>query len=171
MKKAFTLIELLATIAILGVIGLITTLSVNKIIKINKQKLYDAEVVNIIEAAKLYYTDHTEYLPSNNTSTCVSLKRLQDNKLIDKNINNPVTGNSFVDTFAVTVKNDNNSYEYDVTDTCESTMMAYSSSKAYWQSAYRTYRKGCGIIKPPSSSSLFSFLSIFIGESFPKLRS
>ena len=53
--KAFTLVELLAILVIIGVIALIATPVINNIIEENSKKTFEISVYKIIEAAEQYY--------------------------------------------------------------------------------------------------------------------
>ncbi|MBQ4633790.1 MAG: type II secretion system protein, partial [Bacilli bacterium] len=46
-RRAFTLVEVLAVVVILGILGLITYPILNGIIDKNKQKLYDEQMENL----------------------------------------------------------------------------------------------------------------------------
>ena len=54
MKKAFTLVELLAVIILLGLLGLIIYPTVNGVINNNKQKLHDKQINELIRHAETY---------------------------------------------------------------------------------------------------------------------
>ena len=67
-NKGFTLVELLATIAILALVMGIATFSITAIIKNSKEKNYQLLITNIKDAAETYYQE-CKY--SNNTGiTC-----------------------------------------------------------------------------------------------------
>lgn len=67
-NKGFTLVELLATIAILAIVMGIATFSITAIIKNSKEKNYQLLITNIKDAAETYYQE-CKY--SNNTGiTC-----------------------------------------------------------------------------------------------------
>ncbi|MBQ8234698.1 MAG: prepilin-type N-terminal cleavage/methylation domain-containing protein [Bacilli bacterium] len=117
MKKAFTLVELLATISILAIIISIATVSVIKIIDTNRQKLYDIEIKNIIEIAKLYYTNNLEELPDDNNNSCITLNTLISSGYT-KEIINPKTNKPFHN-LAIKVTNSNGNYVYEIKNTCD----------------------------------------------------
>ena len=64
MKKGFTLVELLATIVIIGVVALIAVPSVVDNIKLSKEKLYKTQIQNIEIAAKKWATASADQLDS-----------------------------------------------------------------------------------------------------------
>lgn len=116
MRKAFTLVELLATIAILAIIISIATVSVIKVIDTNRQKLYDIEIKNIIELAKLYYTNNLDELPDDNNNSCITLNTLISSGYT-KEIINPKTSKPFHN-LAIKVTNSSGNYVYEIKDTC-----------------------------------------------------
>ena len=56
-NKGFTLVELLATIAILAIVMGIATFSITAIIKNSKEKNYQLLITNIKDAAETYYQE------------------------------------------------------------------------------------------------------------------
>ena len=71
-KKGFTLIELIAVIVILALISLIVFPTVNSIIKNSKEKAYNVQIDEIINAAKNYLTDNPTCIPEMGSSTTFS---------------------------------------------------------------------------------------------------
>ncbi len=63
-NKGFTLVELLATIAIIGIMSGIAVMSVSRILNNAKQKYYSSLRSTIISASKSYYGDHRTLLPA-----------------------------------------------------------------------------------------------------------
>ena len=62
-KKGFTLVELLATIAIMGIMSGIAIMGVGRIINKSRINYYKAEKNMIEIAAKNYFADHRLLLP------------------------------------------------------------------------------------------------------------
>jgi len=62
MKKAFTLVELLAVIILLGLLGLIIYPTVNGVINNNKQKLHDKQINELIRHAETYAASNSSKL-------------------------------------------------------------------------------------------------------------
>lgn len=91
-KKAFTLVELLAAIVIMGI--LITVVSVITVKKVNetKEEAYDQLITSIELAAKNYVIDKGDELAQYKTNDWVeiSLDTLVNNEYLD-NIRNPKT--------------------------------------------------------------------------------
>ena len=85
MKKGFTLVEIMAVITVLGIIGLIAVVAVDKSIKDNNEKLYQIQVSNIEDAARIWGTNNLSYLPDNkDEAVSIPLVLLKRDSLIDK---------------------------------------------------------------------------------------
>ena len=63
MNKGFTLIEMLATIIILGILVTIVLFSANKLIKTSNLEYYNTSEKMMILASKDYFADYRSYLP------------------------------------------------------------------------------------------------------------
>ena len=63
MSKGFTLIEMLATIIILGILVTIVLFSANNLIKTSNLEYYNTSEKMMILASKDYFTDYRSYLP------------------------------------------------------------------------------------------------------------
>ena len=142
-KKGFTLIELIAVIVILALISLIVFPAVNSMIKNSKEKAYNVQIDEIIDAAKNYLSDLPVCIPemdSNSSadeldSSCDAITRGDDStisyvsvvKLIEKGyistedklngkevVLNPKNVKEALDGYVrVAYNNGNNRYEYD----------------------------------------------------------
>ena len=62
-RKAFTLIELMSVLVIIGILTVILVPVINNTIKNNKQQLYDNQLKMIRLAAQNLATDNTYILP------------------------------------------------------------------------------------------------------------
>lgn len=82
MKKGFTLVELLAVIAILGLIMVIVTPIVTDLITSSKQKAYEEQVKFIENAAMNWSTTHSSDI--NTDPYYVSVDRLITDGFIDQ---------------------------------------------------------------------------------------
>lgn len=93
-KKGFTLVELLAIIAILAMIMLMTFPAVSDAIKRSKERTYESQVKLIEDSATGYVNKHIkELFPSNGEVAYLSLTLLKENKVIQsKKIVDPKTG-------------------------------------------------------------------------------
>lgn len=132
MKRGFTMIELLSVIVIVGLIGTIAIPTITSSIKSYRQKLLDTQIANIEEAARSWGAKHLDYLPtSNNTSLVktideiktetgeygvliITLKVLQDENFIEKEIKDPTTKKAISPTTEIYITNLTNRYSYEV---------------------------------------------------------
>lgn len=118
-NKAFTLIELLAVIILIGVLSLIATVTVNNTIKENKQKSCNMQIENIKTGAKNWASKNAFSLPSNeNESITLTLKNLKDLGFVSKDIKNPKTNELFDDNIIITITKKENDYSYEIGVEC-----------------------------------------------------
>jgi len=68
-NKGFTLIELIATIVVLGIVASIGSYAISEIIKSSKEKNYDLLVENIESAAEMLYQD-CKYITDSTSVEC-----------------------------------------------------------------------------------------------------
>ena len=90
-KKGFTLVELLATIIILGLLALLASTSVTKVLKESKGDLYTTQIKLVESAAEAWGAENIDKLPDDNECKYLTIKNLQDYGLIDKDLKNPKT--------------------------------------------------------------------------------
>lgn len=131
-KNGFTLIELLAVLVILALIAIVTISAVSGTLKTYKNNLYDNQINNIKEAARVWGSDNMLLLPnSSDEVTCyyneinncsnnynkliINLSDLQNGGYIGKDITNPRTKEKFDDLEIVITKN-GKKIEYEVID-------------------------------------------------------
>ncbi len=100
-KKGFTLIEILAAIAILGILSTIAVISVNKIIQQGKNKHYTTAENNLKLAGQSYVQDNRSELPKViGQKTKVYLNTLEDknyiNEILDYSDNKCYSDKSYV---------------------------------------------------------------------------
>ena len=82
-NKGFTMIELLATITILGILSVIAVTSVTVFINKGKKNFYSSQRNNLISSAKSYYQANKSKLPKDiGTSKSVTYRELKNNKYI-----------------------------------------------------------------------------------------
>lgn len=142
-KKGFTLVELIAVVVILALISLIVFPAVNSMIKNSKEKAYNVQIDEIINAAKNYLSDLPVCIPemdSNSSSeqldsSCDAVTRGEDStisyvsvvKLVQKGyistedkldgkevVLNPKNVKEALDGYVrVAYNSSNNRYEYD----------------------------------------------------------
>ena len=120
MNKGFTLIEMLATIIILGILVTIVLLSANRLISSSNLEYYNTSEKMMILASKDYIADYRSYLPKEvNGTTRVLLSALVREEYIDMikdvNDNDCNTSKSYVEV----EKTSNNEYLYKAHLVCD----------------------------------------------------
>lgn len=111
-KNGFTLIELLATLTILAILAVIVFPNVFGAISRSRESAYEQQVDSIINGSRNYFADHAELLPGDGLTAKVTVGELKNGNYIDKEIENPKTGEIFSDSSYVQVKNTNENYKY-----------------------------------------------------------
>lgn len=112
-KKAFTLVELMGVLVIIGALTAILIPTISKVLKDNKEKVYQTQLQNIILSAKNLGSDNMFILPENEGETIyVTLGQLKQIGYADKSIINPKTNKEFSDCIVIGITKVNNSYEY-----------------------------------------------------------
>ena len=116
MKKGFTLVELLATITILGLLGLIVGMGITSAIQGTRKDSAETQKKNIIASARNWAADNIYTLPEEGNSIVISLHDLlaegfmegdEDNQVVDGfytdanfanafDFNNPITADTTV---------------------------------------------------------------------------
>lgn len=120
-NKGFTLVELLATIAILGIMSGIAVMSVSKILNNAKNSYYDSLRNTIISAAKSYYGDHRTLLPTAEGQTRkVTVETLVNNKYLTKVVDYSKIQCDYTNTFVSVTRKSVDKYTYTVTLKCPS---------------------------------------------------
>jgi len=104
-RDGFTLIELLAVIMILAFIMAITIPSIKKAIESSENKLYNVVVSQIKKGAKSYAMDYKEEIPNflDTGTGFITINEMIDEGVLEPNIENPKTGESFSGDEAVIV--------------------------------------------------------------------
>lgn len=117
-KNAFTLLELLGVVIILGVLTLITFPIILNQIKDAKQGIKDSTKTLIIDAAKDYYEDNTNNFEKIEGITyCIDIKTLTDENYLSRNLKNENLNN--IDTNKkVKLIFHNNKFNYEIVDSC-----------------------------------------------------
>ena len=84
-KRGFTMVELLATIVVLGILTTISIAAIQRIMAHAKEKYYESQEQSMIAASRNYAEKNKQYLPKiNGHVTNISLKKLVESKYIDK---------------------------------------------------------------------------------------
>lgn len=115
-KKAFTLVELVGVLVIIGILNIVLIPVVSNSLKNSKQKLYDKQIDTIIMAAKAFASDYTYVLPEENETVNINLGQLKDTGYIEKEVKNPIDNNSFSECMLIKITNNAGNYDYEVND-------------------------------------------------------
>jgi len=120
MKKAFTLVELIAVIILLGLLGLIIYPTVNGVINNNKNKLHDKQIEELIRHGNTYATSNIGSLRATNGSrNIVTFKDLYYAGIInDQTIIDPKTDEVLDGCLALTWNENRNSFDIEYTTDC-----------------------------------------------------
>lgn len=134
-KKAFTLVELLAVIVVLGLIIAIITPTVNKSLKTSEEALEQEQIDKLIYATKKYVIDNTDLLPSEEGEyQYIRLSKLIEDGVIDNEIIiNPKTREEMRGCIIINYNSNYNQYEYQYEEGCvkENTVYAFNYKKDY----------------------------------------
>lgn len=93
-KRGFTLIELVAVVALLSIVGLVVVISVNKQLDNQEKRKYEIYRESILEAAELYVEPRRNMFPELSKlgdSTYVTAKEIISVNLLDSDLENPKT--------------------------------------------------------------------------------
>ncbi len=118
MKKAFTLVELLGVIIILGVLALIVFPIVDKSIKQGKEKALQSTINSIEDAANKYSVEHELGYSTNYNK--LDLNELVNNGYLKDDLINPVTNSKLNGCVLYKWDEEYNQYEFKYEDPCPS---------------------------------------------------
>lgn len=93
-KRGFTLIELVAVVALLSIVGLVVVISVNKQLDNQEKRKYEIYRESILEAAELYVEPRRNMFPELSKlgdSTYITAKDIISANLLDSELENPKT--------------------------------------------------------------------------------
>lgn len=113
-KNGFTLPEVLGVITVLALLALLIAPIITKVIKDNKQRLYNIQIKEIEKAAKDYALKNTDVLPEDGSSTIITLEEIKKGGYIQKDVRNPITKELFSDELKIEITNHYNQYTYTV---------------------------------------------------------
>lgn len=118
-KKGFTLIELIAAIAILGIMSGIAVAAVSTILKNSREEYYKSLRSTIVMAAKSYYADHRSMLPKTGKTRKITVQKLVETKYLEKKPTAHDKETLCVDgTYVEVTKIAKDKYDYKITLTC-----------------------------------------------------
>ena len=114
-SRAFTLVELLAIIVILGIILVIAVPGINHIMDSSKTKLYNVTVDKIISGAKDYILQNKEEITGLEETGIgyIPLSEIMEKQFISDAITNPITKEPFPENAVVKATKSGENYEYD----------------------------------------------------------
>ena len=113
-NKAFTLVELLAVIIILGLLVTITVPNIMNAIDISREKSYNSQVEEIEKAAERWAVDNLQTVNSKEYITVTELK--EEGYLNKKEVKNPKTKEEM--NGCVFIIKENNNYKYEYKEPC-----------------------------------------------------
>ena len=112
-RKAFTLIELMGVLVIIGILTVILVPVINNTIKNNKQKLHDNQIDMIRLSAQNLATDNTYILPEEDGDEIyITLGQLRAMGYAEGTIIDPLTNKNFPDNLIVMIIKKGNDYDY-----------------------------------------------------------
>ena len=117
MKKAFTLVELLSVIVLLGIIAIILIPNFNNVLKSSEEDLYNKQISVIKTASKLWVSniENKAFLSDNEKwPYIITLGDLIDAELLEENIKNPKKDEYFSDSTLIYIYYENDSYRFEV---------------------------------------------------------
>lgn len=119
-RRGFTLAELLAVIVILGLIAVITIPVVTKTLGQYKVRLCEDQIANIVEAARVWGSDHLLELPDEDGGVLtIRLSDLQSNGYIDDKISDPMNAKETIPDIEITITKVGKKYQYQANYTCK----------------------------------------------------
>ena len=122
-KKGFTLIELIAVIAILATVSMIVFPNISEVIHSSKQTLHEDQIKDIEASAQKWATDNLELLDSTHlNSVYISLSSIQSMGYLEKDsITDPLTREKMNGCIKISYNLQAQSYEYKYSEeTCSS---------------------------------------------------
>lgn len=114
-KRGFTLVELLAVIIVLGLISVIVVPTVTNSIRNYRKDLYEVQISNIEDAARVWGSDNIVKLPKTTNETLViTLSDLQSGGYIDGDVKDPRNKKKLSTSLKITITKTSKGYNYDV---------------------------------------------------------
>lgn len=115
--KAFTLVELMGVLVIIGVLSAVLIPVISNVLKENKEKAYQVQLQNITLAAKNFVSDNMFLIPeTEGDSISITLGQLKKSGYIETSIINPKTKQEISNCLKIEVKKINNNYEYTINE-------------------------------------------------------
>ncbi|MEG0138747.1 MAG: DUF5011 domain-containing protein, partial [Bacilli bacterium] len=102
-KKAFTLVELIAVIFIVGMLFLLAIPPINKTIQDKRKDLLDTQYMNIQLGAQNWASDHLKDINTTSNIFTLTLGDLKNTGYVDENITNPITKKEFSNNMVIKI--------------------------------------------------------------------
>ena len=116
-NKGFTLVELLAVIAILMLLIAVITPKVISQLNTSKTITQQEQINSLINAAKIYTNQNTDLLPEENGVSSITIDELKQSNLIDKSkVIDPKTKEEL--TGCILIRDESNKYKYEYKENC-----------------------------------------------------
>ncbi len=114
-KKAFTLVELLAVIFIIGIVSVIVVPTVGRLMRQSREELYQTQMDNIEEGVKSWSSTYPTLLPENDgEQITLTLGQLKKGGFVQKDIKDPRNRKLFPNDMEIVVHRVMNSYKYEI---------------------------------------------------------
>ena len=120
-KNAFTLIELLAVIVILGILATITVPTIVNIINNSKEDTLEEQKNTIVNAAERWGTDNIRKLPTTSCDLTIDFLKQEGYLESDKDVIDPTTDKEMTGCVRINFESANNQYKYTYVDSCSAT--------------------------------------------------
>ena len=114
-SKAFTLVELMGVLVIIGILTVILIPVINNAIKNNKEEIYNKQLELIKLSAKNIVSDNSYILPEEDGEEIyITLGQLRAMGYAEETIINPKTKENFSNNLIVIVVKNENNYDYEI---------------------------------------------------------
>lgn len=118
-KKGFTLAELLGVIVILGLLLAMLTPVVSSVIKNSKSKSYENQKKILIETARLWTSENSNYLSDEiNSIYYLSTERLKQSGFLNNQDLYNLNNNTILNNSCVAITTNANKYSYEFIENC-----------------------------------------------------
>ena len=112
-NKGFTLVELLAVVAILMLLISVITPKVMSQLNMSEDVTQKEQINTLIDIAKIYTNQNTTKLPEENHTSIITIEELKQSELINKNeIIDPKTKEQITGCIRITIEHNKYKYEY-----------------------------------------------------------
>lgn len=115
-KKGFTLIEMIAVLALTVVILALILPTVSTVLVQSEDTVYAVKINTILKSAYDYTLKNVEYLPEYGNTKYITLAHLKQSNLIDSDITNPISKELFLDNLVISIRNVGSNYKEKLTD-------------------------------------------------------